>query len=262
MNPTDTVRYTGPDDATGVTAARVPDQLAFLTDWLPSAPARILDAGCGRGHLALALDRAGYAVTAVDTDPEAVAVASALGVNAVEADIARYEDDPFDAVLFSLSLHHMADLGDAVERARTLLRPGGTLVVDEFAWERANPATAAWFYDTAAVLAVAGRLGPGTDGDPLAAPYPRWVSRHRDELRLHSGATVVAAVAGAFDIRTTTRVPYLYRYLADRLNDDGLGVPVFTALKDIERLRIADGGLAAVGLRLLARPRQTREDPT
>ncbi|WP_323373679.1 class I SAM-dependent methyltransferase [Plantactinospora alkalitolerans] len=255
MNPTETARYTGPDDATGVTAARVAGQLAFLTDWLPPTPARILDAGCGRGHLALALHRAGYAVTAVDTDPEAVAVANALGVDAVEADIARYEDDPFDAVLFSLSLHHTADLTGAVERARTLLRPGGILVVDEFAWERADPATAAWFYDMAAVLTSTGRLTPGTDGDLPAAPYPRWVGQHRDALRLHTGTTVVEAIEAAFDIRTMARVPYLHRYLGDRLSDDGPGVPVFTALTQIERLRIADGGLAAVGLRLLARPR-------
>ncbi|MBE1491413.1 class I SAM-dependent methyltransferase [Plantactinospora soyae] len=256
MNPTETDRHTGPDAATAVRAAQVPDQLAFLADWLPPAPARILDAGCGPGHLALALGRAGYAVTAVDTDPEAVTAASGLGVDAVEADISRYEDDPFDAVLFSLSLHHMTDLAAAVERARALLRPGGILVVDEFAWERADVATASWFYDMATVLTRSGRLTPGTGDDPSGAPYPRWVSRHRDELRLHPGTRVIGAVAEVFDIRTVTRVPYLYRYLGYRLIDDRLGVPVFTALSHIERLRIADGGLAAVGLRLLGQPRQ------
>jgi SAM-dependent methyltransferase len=255
--PFDSERSTVPPTATAeVAAAQVADQFAFLARWLPPAPARILDAGCGRGHLASALGRAGYAVTAVDSDPEAVTAARALGLTATVADIARYEDDPFDAVLFSLSLHHVADLAGAVERARTLLRPGGILLVDEFAWERAGVETVSWFHDMDALLGGIGLLTTSTDGAAVSDPYARWISRHRDEHRLHSGAAVVEAVAAAFDIRDVEWVPYLHRYLGDRLIEGSSALPAFTALKHIERQRVAAGGLAAVGFRLLAQPRQ------
>ncbi|GIG88226.1 class I SAM-dependent methyltransferase [Plantactinospora endophytica] len=296
MSPISTDRGYDPD--AGVTAARIADQMAYLSGWLPPAPARILDAGCGRGDLARALARAGYTVTAVDVDPVTVGTAVARGAPAIVADLLHYQDDrPFDVVLCVLSLHHMTDLAGAVRRAWSLLRPGGLLVVDEFAWERADPATAGWYHDTAALLAAAGRLAPvpldppeaaplatveprdrtaepgdgtpeprggtartaSTTAEPGAAPdgtpYARWVGRHRDVHRLHPGDAVTREIARLFEIREAVRVPYLHRYLADRLGDDADGLAVFTVLRQIERLRVADGGLAAVGLRLLAQAR-------
>ncbi|MGX7671596.1 class I SAM-dependent methyltransferase [Plantactinospora sp. DSM 117369] len=257
MSPISTARAYDPDAGTGdVTAARIADQLAFLSGWLPPPPARILDAGCGRGDLARALGRAGYAVLGIDVDPVAVSAAATQGVAALVADLADYRDEhPFDVVLCSLSLHHMADLAGAVRRAWSLLRPGGTLVVDEFAWERADAATAGWYHDLAAVLGAAGRLGPDPDAAPVEAPHAHWVERHRDAYRLHPGVAVSTEIATLFDIQQTVRVPYLHRYLADRLDDDADGLALFTTLRQIERLRVADGGLAPVGLRLLARAR-------
>ncbi|GAB3974467.1 class I SAM-dependent methyltransferase [Plantactinospora veratri] len=253
MSPISTIRAYEPDSG-HVTAARIAEQLTFLAGRLPPPPARILDAGCGHGDLARALGQAGYAVLGVDADPVAVNSAAARGVAALSADLADYQDEhPFDVVLCSLSLHHMADLPGAVRRAWTLLRPGGTLVVDEFAWERADAATAGWYHDMAAVLGATGTLRPEPDGRPVEPSHAHWVERHRDGYRLHPGEAVVREIAGFFDIRETVRVPYLHRYLGDRLGDDADGLAVFTVLRDIERLRVADGGLTAVGLRLLAR---------
>ncbi|MEV0168092.1 class I SAM-dependent methyltransferase [Nonomuraea fuscirosea] len=240
------------------TVPAVADRLAYLTEWLPPAPARVLDAGCGRGHLALALARAGYAVAAVDIDPEAVAATTALGVAAIESDIADYDDRAFDAMVFSLSLHHTARLAEAVERARALLAPGGVLIVDEFAWERADRATASWFYDIGAVLAGTGLTALPEHGAVVEDPHAEWVNQHRDEHQLHSGDTMVDAIRAAFEIRELVRVPYLHHYLADKLDDDTVG-RLFTSLQQIEQLRITRGDLAAVGLRLLAHP-ANRED--
>ncbi|MFY1691306.1 class I SAM-dependent methyltransferase [Plantactinospora sp. WMMB782] len=243
-------------DAGVVTAAQLTDQVAFLSDWLPPAPARVLDAGCGRGDLARALARDGYAVLGVDVDPLAVGAAATRGVAALVADLADYRDEHlFDAVVCSLSLHHMRDLAGAVRRAWSLLRPGGILVVDEFAWERADAGTAAWYHDTAALLAAAGRPGPEPDVTPVATPHDHWVRRHRDEQRMHPGEAIVDEIARHFDIRETVRVPYLHRYLSQRLDDDADGLATFTVLRQIERLRVADGSLTAVGLRLLAQAR-------
>jgi SAM-dependent methyltransferase len=48
---------------------------------------------------------------------------------------------PFDYVVASLSLHHIEDLGSALEKIANLLQAGGTLVVVEFAWDRLDEAT-------------------------------------------------------------------------------------------------------------------------
>ncbi|MEO3808767.1 class I SAM-dependent methyltransferase [Sphaerisporangium sp. B11E5] len=237
------------DTAYGVTAAGIADQMSFLTRWLPPAPARVLDAGCGRGDLALALDEAGYTVTAVDNDAEAVTAARARGVDAIRGDFAGYDGDPFDAVVFSLSLHHMSRLPKVVHRARALLKQGGLLLVDEFAWERADGATASWFHDMEAVLDSAFTPAP-PERRPLAEdPYTHWIKRHRP---LHPGEAMIDAIGAAFKVRKATRGPYLHRYLADRISDDDAGARVFTMLRRIERQRILGGGLAAVGLRVVA----------
>jgi SAM-dependent methyltransferase len=87
---------------------------AWLAELLPPPPARILDAGCGEGALSRELADAGYAVTSIDADPAAVAAARSAGVPAVRADLASYDDKPFDAVVMLLSLHHMHPLGTAL----------------------------------------------------------------------------------------------------------------------------------------------------
>ena len=85
--------------------------VAIPAGLLPPPPARILDAGCGEGTLSRRLADAGYAVTPVDADPAAVAAARAAEVPVVRADLASYDDEPFDAVVMLLSLHHMHPLG-------------------------------------------------------------------------------------------------------------------------------------------------------
>jgi SAM-dependent methyltransferase len=234
-----------------LTDAQVDDQLAFLADRLPAPPLRVLDAGSGRGRLAGAMRRRGYDVTAIDADPDVVADARAEGGAVVQADITRYDDRPFDALLFSLSLHHVHGLVEAVDQARALVKPGGLLVLDEFAWDRADRATAAWFYDTAELLTGAGVLSrePDTGAED---PLVRWVRRHHDEDPMHPGRAMIDAVADRFELRETRSVPYLYRYLGGWLTDDADGARLFATVRDVERRRVADGGLAAVGLQVVA----------
>ena len=61
----------------------------FVTGLAP-APARVLDAGCGTGRVAIELDRRGHRAVGVDRDPDLLATArsKAPGLRWIEADLA------------------------------------------------------------------------------------------------------------------------------------------------------------------------------
>jgi SAM-dependent methyltransferase len=108
----------------------------FVLSQLPPAPARVLEVGCGEGKLARALDAARYEVVAID--PEAP-----QGPIFRRTSIEEF-DDPgaFDAVIASLSLHHVHDLGGALDKLVRMLR--GPLILNEHAWDRLDPMTPEW----------------------------------------------------------------------------------------------------------------------
>ncbi|HET9731223.1 MAG TPA: class I SAM-dependent methyltransferase [Acidimicrobiales bacterium] len=98
----------------------------------------ILDVGCGEGHIARRLARAGGRVLGVDPTRGLLDRAAAregddpLGV---EYRLDRAEtlttvpDDAFDVVVASLVLHHVEDLQGALRRCRAALRAAGSIVV-------------------------------------------------------------------------------------------------------------------------------------
>jgi len=235
-----------------VTAERVAHQLSLLSAWFPDPPARILDVGCGTGELAAALGRQGYEVTAIDIDAGAIEAAQRIGVRAACADIAVFDAPLFDVVIFSLSLHHVDALDSAVAQSSRLLDPSGVLIVDEFAWDRADRTTAEWFYDTAAVLDAAGVLRTAGERPPRPDPLAHWVDHH-SEHHMHPGLAMLDAIGGVFDIQEQHRVPYLYRYLGGWLASEAVGASLFATLRQIETMRIQDGRLQPTGLRLRAR---------
>ena len=53
---------------------------------------------------------------------------------------------PADAIVASRSLHHVGDLARVAERISAALRPGGALVVAEWAWEHFDGDTARWCF--------------------------------------------------------------------------------------------------------------------
>ena len=220
----------------------------WLEDVLPAPPARVLDAGCGTGVLARTLIASGYDVTAIDIDPAAVAEAREGGVAALEADLIDYTDEPYDVVVFALSLHHMHPLEAAVARSDALVAPGGLLVLDEFAWSWADQAAAAWFYDTAELLAAAGLLE--LEGESIGTdPVTRWRDQHADHT---PGDAMIAAVSARLTITDLQRTPYLARYLGSKLENTARGRRVQAELERVELDHINRGTLAPVGFRLVA----------
>jgi len=111
----------------------------LLARHLDPAPQRLLDVGCGTGHLARELLGAGHRVTAVDFLPESLAAAraDAPGVRLLRADAGRLPlaDGAFDAVTMLDVLEHVDDAA-ALAELRRVVRPGGLLVltVPAYAW--------------------------------------------------------------------------------------------------------------------------------
>jgi SAM-dependent methyltransferase len=163
---------------------------AFVIANIPPPPARVLEIGCGAGELARALAAARYDVTAVDPDAPEGPIFERV----------RFEELPerggFDAVVASRSLHHIADLGAAVDKIARLLEPGGVLVLDEFGWDRLDEATAGWLHER------------GMPGE-----VERWREDWRKEHEgLHGYEAMRRELDRRFDERFLAWVPYFYRY--------------------------------------------------
>jgi SAM-dependent methyltransferase len=230
--------------------------IEFLGGVLPvPVGARILEVGCGGGDVALRLGQLGYRVTGIDTAKEAVQRARALGVDVREADLHTFDARPFDVVLFTRSLHHVPRLAAAMERAKTLLVPGGILALEELDFGAMDPSTATWLFDIEAILESAGVLSLDMEearsapGDPIA----RWRAAHTRGHPMHSGSAMLDAVQRSFQVTSIERVPYLYRYVLDRLEATERGYRVAREVLSIEGRRITDKTIRALGLRVAAR---------
>ncbi|HEU4429044.1 MAG TPA: methyltransferase domain-containing protein [Myxococcota bacterium] len=229
------------------------ESFTFVSRWL-SPGARVLEIGCGSGALAAALGAAGHRVLAIDADAERVAEAAARGVDARVAEFPKLDgiaDAAFDALLFTHSLHHVHALDAAVGRTRELLRPGGTLVIEDFTWDELPAETARWAYAHFDAQREKLRLGPRAwrhEGDPLAT----W-RKHFLEHELHGAAALRAAVAAHFEIVSSEPVPYFFRYACMSLGDAPDGRELAGAFLRDERARVARGEIAALGWQLVAR---------
>jgi SAM-dependent methyltransferase len=107
----------------------------FVTSLVPAA-ARVLDAGCGTGRVALRLAELGYACVGVDLDPSMLAVARQRGpaLPWYESDLAALElgdEPPFDLIVAAGNVMPLLAVGTGPAVVRSLagvLKPGGRLV--------------------------------------------------------------------------------------------------------------------------------------
>jgi SAM-dependent methyltransferase len=227
------------------------ETLRWLEQALPPPPRRVLEVGAGDGRVAAGLAALGYEVEALDRDAAAVADATTRHPRTTCGDFLAFAGGPFDVVLFTRSLHHLAPLGAAVERAHALLAPGGHVVAEEFAWERLDEHGADWLDGLFETFDVAGLLAtpPERGGPPLA----RWTAHHRDRHGVHRGDAVAAAIGERFELLATDEAPYLWRSLAQALEPTGRGAVVAFQALEQERRRIAAGDVPAIGMRLVGR---------
>jgi SAM-dependent methyltransferase len=186
----------------------------FVRGQLPPAPVTVLEIGCGTvGGFVPALLNCGY--DAVGVDPEAPE-----GHDYRRIEFERYEPpQPVDGVVASLSLHHVADLDEALDRLAALLVPGGVLVVVEWAWERFDEATARW------CLARLAPPAPGEEQGWLHKHQERWAasgqpwndycSTWASQEGLHPGEDIVRVLDARFHCQLYVEGPYFFPDLAD-----------------------------------------------
>ena len=97
----------------------------------PCAGERILDVGCGDGHLTQQLVAVGCEVVAADASAEMVAAACEHGVDARVLDAQALEfDAEFDAVFSNAALHWMLRPHEVIAGVRRALKPGGRFVAE------------------------------------------------------------------------------------------------------------------------------------
>ncbi len=103
---------------------------------------RVLDIGCGTGLLSLKfLKRADCRITAVDSSPDMLRLfqgkIDALGlrprIRCLRQDAARLRlpRESFDIVAATVALHHVEDKLPMLRTIRSILKPGGRLVIGE-----------------------------------------------------------------------------------------------------------------------------------
>ena len=107
--------------------------------------ARVLEVGCGPGHLSVQLaGQHRLEVTGLDLDPAMIARAAANTDRAANrggrrpsflvGDVAAlaFPDRSFDLVVSTLSMHHWADPAAALAEIGRVLRPGGRALIWDF----------------------------------------------------------------------------------------------------------------------------------
>jgi SAM-dependent methyltransferase len=114
--------------------------LRALEEFLPPAPAEVIDIGSGPGRYAIPLASQGYSLSLLDLSAECLKLAEAEAVRAgvsferVElgnaTQLRAFPDSSFDAALLLGPLYHLKagkDRAEAVSEALRVLRPGGVL---------------------------------------------------------------------------------------------------------------------------------------
>jgi SAM-dependent methyltransferase len=107
--------------------------------------ARVLEVGCGPGHLSIRLARRHrLEVTGLDLDPAMIERARANAARRGDGDERRpsflvgdvasltFPDGSFDLVVSTLSMHHWADPAAGLAEIGRVLRPGGRALVWDF----------------------------------------------------------------------------------------------------------------------------------
>jgi len=130
-------------------------ELAELQKYLKRINAgHLLDVATGEGNFLLFLlesFNSFESATGLDVNPESLKIArnkiGRLKVDFIQGNVRRlpFEDNYFDTISVSNSLHHFDDPVKAIQSMLRVLIPGGLLVINEMINEHMNPAQQSYF---------------------------------------------------------------------------------------------------------------------
>jgi SAM-dependent methyltransferase len=186
----------------------------FVRSALPQSPASVLELGCGpEGGFVPRLLDSGYQAVGVDRNAPA-------GAGFHQLDFEHYDPPrPVDAVVACRSLHHVDDPADVARRIAEALRPGGALVVVEWAWERFDEQTARWCrerLEPAEAEEDHGWLQRRLDGwlasgEAWDAYFVAWAGTHG----IHRAERILGELDGHFERTSCAYAPYFFAELGN-----------------------------------------------
>ncbi len=107
-----------------------PRNLEIIRDWVAPVPdERILDVGCGKGHLVKALSELGIDAVGIDLNPNAADVAVVPRVRTMSATHLDFEDGAFDAVVSFHAIEHIPPIDEALREIARVVKPSGKVLL-------------------------------------------------------------------------------------------------------------------------------------
>ncbi|MBW2650175.1 MAG: class I SAM-dependent methyltransferase [Deltaproteobacteria bacterium] len=149
---------------------------------------RVLEVGCGDGRLTVLLAGKSGELVAIDPDDACIAEAR-RNIRGVDFRIGsgeamEFEDESFDLIIFTMSLHHHTDCAQALREAHRTLGKDGRLVLLEPAIDGEIQRLYHLFVDeTPAIERALGAInGSDFDLEQQETFYRNWVFRDKEEL--------------------------------------------------------------------------------
>ena len=158
--PADLSRYYPPAYYGG--ARRFPAPIEWLQAWLygrragwvtraAGKPGRVLDVGCGPGHLLARFRALGWETLGTEVSEAAAEIARrrhGLEVRVGALRDLRLPADAFDTVVSWHTLEHMPEPGEVLDEIARVLRPDGLLLISvpDFGSSEAQAQPSAWFH--------------------------------------------------------------------------------------------------------------------
>ena len=110
----------------------------FIVKHLPtsSTPLRVLDVGCGNGHISRGLARLGHEVVGIDIDSDSITkaksevgdIAKFMVLDTRDLDT-QFEENYFDTIICSEVLEHLPDPRLLLDQLLPFLKTGATLII-------------------------------------------------------------------------------------------------------------------------------------